>query len=263
MLDIEFVFRNDAAIGGTGHSGKHGGEAGVASENFEDHETLVGAGGSAEAVDHLNGARDAGAEADAVVGAGDVVVHRFRDADNFETLLVQANSIAERVIAADGDERINAEPGEILEDFGSEVVFLGGELVLEMRRDAGLGHPAGIGTGRMEKGAAGAAGAINGLFVEKEEVVGVVVILRADHVHEAGPAVANADDLVAFANGAKSDAADGGIETGNIAASGKDADDAFLGVDVSHYSRIAFSVEAEDEIIHYGGVFRKGRPKEL
>ena len=215
------------------------------------------AGGSAEAVDHLNGARDAGAEADAVVGAGDVVVHRFRNADNFEAFLVETNAVAEGVVATDGDKGINAEPGEILEDFGSEVVLLGGESLPEMSGDAGLAHAAGIGAGRMEKGAAGAAGAIDDLFVEKVEVVGVVVILLADHVHEAGPAVANADDLVAFANGAKSDAADGGIETGNIAASGKDADDAFLGVDVSHYSRIALSLDAEQGIILFGGVFRK------
>src|SRR5713101_8553678 len=241
MLDIEFVFGNDAAISGAGHGGKHGGEAGVAAEDFEDHETLVRTGGGAEAVDHLNGARDAGAEADTVVGAGDVVVHRFRNADNFEAFLVETNAVAERVVAADGDQRINAEPGEILEHFGSEVVLLGGESLPEMSGNAGLAHAAGIGAGRMEKGAAGAAGAIDDLFVEKVEVVGVVVILLADHVHEEGPAMSNANDLIAFADGAKCYAADGGIETGNVAASGEDADDAFLGVDVSHDSSIALS----------------------
>jgi len=86
----------------------------------------------------------------------------------------------------------------------------------------------------VEKSAAGAAGAINGLFVEKEEIVGVIVVLVADDIDEAGPAVANADDLIAFANGAKRDAADGGIEAGNVAASGEDADDASFGVDVCH-----------------------------
>src|SRR6266853_1153789 len=132
-----------------------------------------------------------------------------------------------------------------------------------MRRNAGLGDAARIGAGRMEKSAAGAAGAIDGLFVEEEEIVGVVVTLLADHIDESGPAMANADDLIAFAQGAKSDATNGGVETRNVAASGEDADDAFLGVDVSHDSRIALSLEAEDEIILFGGVFRKGRPKEL
>src|SRR5260370_1961552 len=103
-----------------------------------------------------------------------------------------------------------------------------------MRGDAGLGDAAGIGAGRMEESAAGAAGAIDGLFVQEKEIVGIVVILLADHIHEAGPAVANADDLIAFANGAKGDAADGGSQTGNVTASGEDTDHAFPGVDVSH-----------------------------
>jgi len=134
MLDIEFVFGNDAAIGGTGHGGKHGGEAGVAAEDFEDHEALVGAGGGAQAVDHLDGARDARAEADTVVGAGDVIVHGLGNANDLEAFLVEANAVAEGVVAADGDKRVDAEPGEILEDFGSEVVLFGGEFVLEMPR---------------------------------------------------------------------------------------------------------------------------------
>jgi hypothetical protein len=69
--------------------------------------------------------------------------------------------------------------------------------------------------------------------------------------------VANADDLIAFADGAKSDAPDCGVETGNVAASGEDADDALLGVDVCHDSRIALSLDVEQEIILFGGVFRK------
>src|SRR6266851_1837399 len=241
MLDIEFVLRNDAAIGSAGHGGKHGGETRVPAEDFDDHETLVGAGGGAETVDHLNGAGDAGAEANAVVGAGDIIVHGLGNADDFEPFFVETNTVAERVVAANGDESVDAEPVEILEDFGSEVVFLSGEFVFQMRGDAGLGDAAGIGARRMEKSAAGAAGTINGLIVEEEEIVGIVVILLADNIHESGPAVANADDLMAFAQCAKRDATDGGIETGNVAASGEDADDAFLGVDVCHDSRLALS----------------------
>jgi len=60
---------------------------------------------------------------------------------------VEANAVAEGVVAADGDERVDAEPGEILEDFRSEVVLFGGEFVLEMRGDVGFGDAAGIGAG--------------------------------------------------------------------------------------------------------------------
>jgi hypothetical protein len=103
-----------------------------------------------------------------------------------------------------------------------------------MRGDVGLADPPWICAGRVQKSTAGAASAIHGLFVEREEIVGVVVVLLADHIDETGPAVANADNLIPFANGAKGDTADGWIEAGNVTASGKDADDAFPGADVSH-----------------------------
>src|SRR5439155_10978249 len=229
----------DTAIGGASHGGKHGSETGVAAKDFENHEAFVRAGGSAQAVDHLNGAGDAGAEADAIVRARDVIVHGLGNADDLEALFVETNAVAEGIVAADGNESVDAEPGEILEDFRSEVILLCGEFILEMRRDIGFGNAAGIGAGRMEKSAAGAARAIDDLFVEKEEIVGVVMVLLADHIYESGPPVANADDLITFAQGTQSDAADGGVETGNVAASGEDADDAFLGVDIRHSSRIA------------------------
>src|SRR5438046_1475475 len=103
-----------------------------------------------------------------------------------------------------------------------------------MRRDIGFGNAAGIGARRMEKSAASAAGAIDDFFVEKKEIVRVVVVLFADHIDKAGPAVANADNLIAFANGAKSDAADRWIETGNVTASGEDTYDTSLRTNVCH-----------------------------
>src|SRR5260370_42091206 len=114
-------------------------------------------------------------------------------------------------MVADGDESVGGEPGEILKDFRGEIVFLGSEFVLKMGGNAGRGDAAWVGAGRMEKSAAGAAGAIDGLFVEEEEIVGVVVILLTDHIDESGPAMANTDDLIAFAKRAESDATNGGV----------------------------------------------------
>src|SRR5437879_8042765 len=90
MLDIEFEFRDNAAIGCTGHGRKHGGEPSITTENLEDHEAFVGASGSTEAVDHLNGTGNAGAEADAVVGAGDVIVHSLRNRSEEHTSELQS-----------------------------------------------------------------------------------------------------------------------------------------------------------------------------
>ena len=88
----------------------------------------------------------------------------------------------------------------------------------------------------MKERAAGAASTINDFFVKEEEIIGVVEILIANHVDEAGPAVANADDVEAFAKRAERNTTDGGVETGNVAASRENADDTFLGLDVSHDS---------------------------
>src|SRR5438876_1706704 len=234
MLDIKLEFRDDTTISGAGHGRKHGGKTGVAAKDFENHEAFVRAGGSAQAVDHLNGAGDAGAEANAIVRARDVVVHGLGNADDLEALFVETNAVAEGIVTTDGNESVDSEPGEILEDFRSQVVFFSGEFILEMRRDIGFGNAAGIGARGMEKSAASAAGAIDNFFVEKKEVVGVVVVLFSDHIDEARPPVTNADNLIAFPNGAKSNAADRWIETGNVTASGEDADNSSLGVDVCH-----------------------------
>src|SRR5207253_4521975 len=74
----------------------------------------------------------------------------------------------------------------------------------------------------MEKRASGAARAIDGFFIEQEIIVGIVVILFANHVDQAGPAVADANDLKAFTQGAQRDRADGRIEAGDVPSSSED-----------------------------------------
>ena len=122
-VDVEFVFGDDAAVGGACHGGEHGGETGVAAENLQDQEALVRAGGGAQAVRQLDGAGDAGAEADAVIRAGHVVIHGLGDGDHLETLVVQAHTQAERVIAADRDQVINAQEIQVLDHFRDQVVL--------------------------------------------------------------------------------------------------------------------------------------------
>jgi hypothetical protein len=103
-----------------------------------------------------------------------------------------------------------------------------------MGGDAGLADAAGISAGGVEKSTAGAPGAIDDFFRERQEIVAIVVVLVAHHFDQPGPAVANADDGVTFSKRPESDSADGRVQTGNISAPGKDADNALLRVDVSH-----------------------------
>src|SRR2546426_9012934 len=171
----------------------------------------------AEAVDELESARDASAETNAVVGAGDVIVHRLRNGNDPETFFVKPHPVTERVVSTDGDEHVDAEPGEILQDFRCKVVFIRREFVFEVSGDIGFADSSWIRAGGMKERAAGATRTINDLFVKEEEIIGVVEILIANHVNEAGPAVPNADDVEAFAKRAERNTTDGGVETGNVA----------------------------------------------
>ena len=103
-----------------------------------------------------------------------------------------------------------------------------------MFRKAGFTDAARVGAGRMEKSPAGAPRAVDDFFREQLKIVGIVMTLVANHVDEPGPAAAKADDLVTFTQSAEGDCADGGIEAGNVAAPGEDADDPFLGLDGCH-----------------------------
>ena len=258
-FDIEFVFGDDAAIGGACHGGKHGGKAGVAAEHFENHESFMGTSGSTQTVGELNGSRDASAEADAVIGTRDVVVHGFGNADNLEAFLIKTHGVTEGVIATDGDEVFDAQPVEIFQNFGREVLSVRGGCAFEVFRETGFADAAGVGARRMEKRAAGTAGAVDDFFGEELVAVRIVVILVANHVHESGPAAANADDLVTFAKSAEGNGTDGRVETGNVAASRENADNAFLGPDVGHESIDRPSCDREQEIIPLAARFRKSR----
>src|ERR1700680_3575157 len=70
----------------------------------------------------LDRARDAGAEADAVVGTIDVVVHRLRDGDYLHPFVVQAFAVAERVVASDRYQYVDSDVLEVLEHVLRDVV---------------------------------------------------------------------------------------------------------------------------------------------
>ena len=132
-VDVEGVLGDDAAVRGPRHRRQEGRETGVAPEHLDDEEALVAPGRGPERVGHLDRPRDAGREADAVVGPGDVVVHRLRDGDDLDPLLVEADAVRERVVAADRDQDVDPELPDVGEDLGSQVVHLFGVPVAEVR----------------------------------------------------------------------------------------------------------------------------------
>src|SRR5262245_25378241 len=97
-----------------------------------------------------------------------------------------------------------------------------------------LGRLAGIRTRRMEKRPSGAAGAVHHIFGQHLVVVRIVVILVPDNINQASPAMPDSNDLIALAERAIRDAANRGVQSGDVSASGQNSDDALFCTDVSH-----------------------------
>ena len=104
---------DDASIGGAGHRRQERGEARVPAEDLDHEKPLMGAGRCAQPMRELDRARHAGAEADAVVGPVDVVVHRLRNGDDVHPFVMQTLAVTQRVVAADGNEHVDADVREM------------------------------------------------------------------------------------------------------------------------------------------------------
>src|SRR6266513_779271 len=72
----------------------------------------------------LDRARHTGAEADAVIGAVDVVVHRLRNRDNTDAFVVESFAVAQRVVTTDRYQGIDPDVLEISEHVFRDVVDL-------------------------------------------------------------------------------------------------------------------------------------------
>src|SRR3954462_204208 len=77
MLHVEFVFRDDAPIGGTRHRWQHRSEPRVTAKHFHDEKSLVRSGRGPETIRQFNRPADARAKADAIISARHVIVHRL------------------------------------------------------------------------------------------------------------------------------------------------------------------------------------------
>ena len=185
-------------------------------------------GGSAQPVRHLDDARDAGTETDAVVRARNVVVHRLRNRDDLHAFLEQPHRVAERVVAADRDEVLDAEPFQVLQHLRGKIVALGLVAFAKMSRHILFLHAAGIGPRRMQECAASAAGAIDSFFGELLVIVGIVEIFFANHIDQALPSAAQANDLVPLAQRSNRNRTNRRIQPRDVSPARQYADDALL-----------------------------------
>ena len=248
MLDVKGVFGDNAAVGGTGHRRQESSETRIASKDLDHQEALVAAGRGAQCVGHGDGTRDAGRETDAVIGAGNVVVHGLRQRDHRHPLLVQVDAVGKGVITANGDHRVNAEVLDIGQHLRSEIVDIIGIAVPEVIGKRGLRHMRRTGARAVEEGPAGAANLVDDFLGQVDHVVRAVFAVAVD-LDQTGPATADPEDPEAFAKGPHSDRTDGRVEPGDITTPGKDADRSSVFFWICHVSLLdSNSTRSEREI---------------
>src|SRR5207248_8981814 len=107
VVDRDRLLGDHDHVGAAGDPAHDGDPARVAAHHLDDHHAVVRLGGGVEPVDRLGADPDRGVEAEGVVGAGEVVVDRLRDADDRKVVLrVELRRDPERVLAADRHERV-------------------------------------------------------------------------------------------------------------------------------------------------------------
>ncbi len=112
--------------------------AGVAAEHAEQPDAFVRADGGALPLDGRVRARDGRRKADAVLRVAHVVVHRLGDGDDFDARLVEVGGVAQRVVAADGHQVLDAQPLQVAQHLRSHVEDRRGDALLGRLRGGEL-----------------------------------------------------------------------------------------------------------------------------
>ena len=105
---VEGFLGNQDLGGAAGDAGVGRDPAGLAAHHLDDHDAVVGLAGRAQAVDGLGGGLHGSVEAKGELGDGEVVVDGLGDADDGGALGGEPAGNGQRVVAADGDEGVDA-----------------------------------------------------------------------------------------------------------------------------------------------------------
>jgi hypothetical protein len=137
-------------------------------------------------------------------------------------------TIAERVVAPDGDQVIHAQELQVLHDFGGEIVDLRRVTVPHMLRNFRLADLAGVGARGVQERAARAPGAVDDLLGQELEIGAIVGLLVAGQLQQAGPPAPDADHLVALAHSADGYCAYRRVKPRDVTPTGEDCDGALF-----------------------------------
>jgi hypothetical protein len=198
-VDLERPLGDEDRVGAAGETRVGGDPAGVAPHHLDHDHAVVRFRRGVQAVDRVGRDLDSGVEAERDVGSGEVVVDRLRNADHAHTVRAQASGDAERVLAADRDQGVDAEPVERRPHRGRAIGV------------AGVGVRA---RGAEDRAAAG-EDALRGL---ERELDGVAF-------EHARPSVPETNQLeVVVADALADDPADHGVQPGTVAATREHSD---------------------------------------
>ena len=199
LLDVEGPLGHEDRVGAAGQPAVGGDPAGVTAHHLDDDDAVVRLGRRVQAVDGVRGDLDRGLEAEGEVRPGQVVVDRLRHADARDALGRELARDAERVLAADGDQRVDAE------------------------RVEGPAHALGARAVRLE--GVGARGAEDRAAAVQDAAGAVGVQLEALALQHAGPPVGEPEEGVAVhVDALADDGTDDGVESGAVAAPGQKSD---------------------------------------
>ena len=204
LLDVERLLGDQDHVRAARDPGVQRDPARVAAHHLDDQRAVVALGRRVQPVDRLHRDVDRGVEAEGVVGRAEVVVDGLGHADDLDAVVVQLAGHAERVLAADRDQGVDAEAGQVRLDLLQAGLAVQRGLLRQR-----------IGPRGAEDRAAAGQDAAHGRHVERLRV----------GLERSAPAVAEAHELRAVIERAgPHDRADDRVQPGAVAASGQDSD---------------------------------------
>ena len=203
------------------------GLAAVAAEQLDHRDPLMAAGRRPQRMDELDAAAHGGREADAVVGAVDVIVHGLGDRHHRHAFFMEPRRIGQRVVAADRHQRVDTEMAKHTDHVvGAIHCAVLARLPAFKKVGERVGpNFAGIGARGMEDGAARAVDRARAVAGERHDGTrpGAGIVVRVER-QRAGPTAPEADDLPAEILGQVDHRLDRRIETRDVAAAGENCD---------------------------------------
>src|SRR5437763_15506829 len=107
IIDVEWPLRNQDDVGTPGDAAVNSDPAGVTAHDLNDDHAIVGLGCGMHAINRLSGDGDRGIEAEAEVGAAQVIVNGLGNCDYRDFMIMEFQSDGLRVIAANRDQGVD------------------------------------------------------------------------------------------------------------------------------------------------------------